>query len=121
MPKIVEGCLSQSSADNSFALVDDSGNRYKLTGDTSSLASLVGQQVQVTGAPAQSQSSSASSTPPSASSSSSDVNGSATKGSTPGSASEANANNNSASSSEQNQLNVSSAKSIASVCRQQSK
>jgi hypothetical protein len=49
------------------------------------------------------------------------MGGSATKGSTPGSASEANANNNNAGGSSDNQINVSSAKSIASVCRQQSK
>jgi hypothetical protein len=112
--KIIEGCLSQNSTDNSFALVDDAGNHWRLSGDTSSLASLVGQQVQVTGSANQSQVSSSSS-----STSSSDMSASSTapKGSSSRSSAEPGA---ASSNADNNQVSVKSAKSIASVCRKQS-
>ena len=46
----VEGCLQGSSG--SYTLTDNSGNTYKLEGDTSKLADHVGHEVQITGSTA---------------------------------------------------------------------
>lgn len=43
----VQGCLSQSA--DGFMLSDNLGNNYQLGGDTSQLAGLIGNEVQVTG------------------------------------------------------------------------
>jgi hypothetical protein len=47
-PATVEGCLSQSS-EGDFMLADNSGNKYRLRGESSQLSSYIGNQVQVDG------------------------------------------------------------------------
>ncbi|MGE5110593.1 MAG: hypothetical protein ACM3JB_07040 [Acidobacteriaceae bacterium] len=58
----IEGCLSQGA--NGYTLASASGTTYNLTGDTSKLASHVGEQVEVKGSPS---SSAAAATSPNAS------------------------------------------------------
>ena len=48
----IEGCLSQGA--NGYTLASASGATYNLTGDTSKLASHVGEQVEVKGSPSSS-------------------------------------------------------------------
>src|SRR5512142_2233624 len=59
----IEGCLSQGA--NGYTLASASGTTYNLTGDTSKLASHVGEQVEVKGSPSSSSSAASSATSPS--------------------------------------------------------
>jgi hypothetical protein len=123
--RVVEGCVQQNTSDNSFSLRDDSGNNYKLTGDTSQLSAHINEQVQVTGTlgsqsqSAASSSSNGASTSANASEAGSAASANGAKGSSPNATTEP--GNNVSTSSSSNVLSVQSVKPIASVCRAASK
>jgi hypothetical protein len=117
--RVIEGCVMQNAADNSFSLRDDSGNNYKLSGDTSQLLAHVNEEVQITGRLAQQSQTSVSSSTDGAqpeSKGNSPSNTDQAKSSS-GASSSDQVKSSSSVSTQSNDLSVQSVKPIASVCR----